>query len=33
LYLAAAIVTIRQLITRARTLYRWDARPTTRRLR
>lgn len=33
LYLAAAIVTIRQLIQRARTLYRWDTRPTTRRLR
>lgn len=33
LYLAAAIVTIRQLIQRARTLYRWDARPTTRRLK
>lgn len=33
LYLAATIVTIRQLIRRARTLYRWDTRPTTRRLR
>lgn len=33
LYLAAAIVTLRQLIQRARTLYRWDTRPTTRRLR
>lgn len=33
LYLAAAIVTIRQLIQRARTLYRWDTRPTTRRLK
>ncbi|HEX5543450.1 MAG TPA: transposase [Micromonospora sp.] len=33
LYLAAAIVTIRQLIRRARTLYRWDTRPTTRRLK
>jgi len=33
LYLAATIVTIRQLIQRARTLYRWDTRPTTRRLR
>ncbi len=33
LYLAAAIVTIRQLIQRARTLYRWDTRPTIRRLR
>ncbi|MGC4857355.1 IS5/IS1182 family transposase, partial [Micromonospora sp. DT4] len=30
---AAAIVTIRQLIQRARTLYRWNTRPTTRRLR
>lgn len=33
LYLAAAIVTIRQLIQRARTLYRWNSRPTTRRLK
>ncbi|SIM86047.1 IS5 family transposase [Micromonospora cremea] len=33
LYLAATIVTIRQLIQRARTLYRWDTRPTTRRLK
>jgi transposase len=33
LYLAAALVTIRQLIRRARTLYRWDARPTTRRIK
>jgi hypothetical protein len=33
LYLAAAIVTVRQLIRRARTLYRWDTRPTTRRLK
>jgi Transposase DDE domain len=33
LYLAAALVTVRALIQRARTLYRWDARPTTRRLR
>lgn len=33
LYLTAAIVTIRQLIHRARTLYRWDTRPTTRRLK
>ncbi|MEU0559475.1 IS5/IS1182 family transposase, partial [Dactylosporangium sp. NPDC006015] len=33
LYLAAAIVTIRQLIQRARTHYRWDTRPTTRRLK
>lgn len=33
LYLAAAFVTVRQLIRRARTLYRWDDRPTTRRLK
>jgi transposase len=33
LHLAAAFVTIRQLIRRARTLYRWDTRPTTRRLK
>ena len=33
LYLAAAFVTLRALIRRARTLYRWDARPTTRRLK
>jgi hypothetical protein len=33
LYLAAALVTVRQLIRRARTLYRWDTRPTTRRLK
>ena len=33
LYLAAAFVTIRQLIRRARNLYRWDTRPTTRRLK
>ena len=33
LYLAAALVTIRTLIQRARTLYRWDTRPTTRRLK
>ncbi|MBB5156826.1 IS5 family transposase [Saccharopolyspora phatthalungensis] len=33
LYLAAAIVTVRQLIQRARPLYRWDTRPTTRRLK
>jgi hypothetical protein len=32
LYLAAALVVVRQLIQRARTLYRWDTRPTTRRL-
>ena len=33
LYLAAALVTVRQLIQRARTLYRWRSRPTTRRLK
>jgi hypothetical protein len=33
LYLAAAFVTIRHLIQRARTRYRWDRRPTTRRLK
>jgi hypothetical protein len=33
LYLAAAFVTVRALIQRARTLYRWDSRPTTRRLK
>ena len=33
LYLAAALVTIRQLIRRARTLYRWSTRPNTRRLK
>jgi hypothetical protein len=33
LYLAAAFVTVRQLIQRARTHYRWDTRPTTRRLK
>ena len=32
LYLAAALTVIRRLINRARTLYRWPARPTTRRL-
>lgn len=32
LYLAAALTVIRRLINRARTHYRWDARPTTRRL-
>jgi DNA-binding transcriptional MerR regulator len=31
--LAAALVVIRRLIGRARTLYRWPTRPTTRRLR
>jgi hypothetical protein len=33
LYLAAALVTIRQLIQRARSRYRWHTRPTTRRLK
>ncbi|WP_327420434.1 IS5 family transposase [Streptomyces sp. NBC_01527] len=33
LYLAAAFVTVRALIRRARKLYRWSTRPTTRRLR
>ena len=33
LYLAAALVTIRQLIQRARNRYRWDSRPTTKRLK
>lgn len=33
LHLAAALVTVRQLIQRARTRYRWDTRPTTRRLK
>jgi hypothetical protein len=33
LYLAAALVTIRQLIQRARKRYRWDGRPTTKRLK
>jgi hypothetical protein len=33
LYLAAALTMIRRLINRARTLYRWPTRPTTRRLR
>jgi hypothetical protein len=33
LYLAAAFVTVRALIRRARTLYRWAGRPTTRRLK
>ena len=31
LYLAAALTVIRRLINRARTLYRWPTRPTTRR--
>ena len=33
LFLAAALVVIRQLIQRARRRYRWLSRPTTRRLR
>jgi hypothetical protein len=33
LYLAAAFVIIRQLIQRARHRYRWDTRPTTKRLK
>jgi hypothetical protein len=33
LYLAAALVTVRRLIQRARTRYRWDTRPTTKRLK
>jgi hypothetical protein len=33
LFLAAALVVVRQLIQRARRRYRWDTRPTTRRLR
>ncbi|MEV6022092.1 IS5 family transposase [Streptomyces sp. NPDC052036] len=33
LYLAAALVTLRMLIRRATNLYRWDDRPTTRRLK
>ena len=33
LYLAAALVTIRQLIQRARARYRWDTRPITKRLK
>jgi hypothetical protein len=32
LYLAAAFVTVRSLIQRARHLHRWDTRPTARRL-
>ena len=32
-YLAAALVVIRQIIQRARTRYRWDTRPTTKRLK
>jgi hypothetical protein len=33
LYLSAAIVTLRMLIRRATLLYRWNKRPTTRRLK
>lgn len=33
LYLAAVLVTIGQLIQQARNHYRWDSRPTTRRLK
>ncbi len=33
LYLAAAFVTVRALIRRARRRYRWEGRPTTRRLK
>jgi len=33
LYLAATFVTVRALIRQARTRYRWDTRPTTRRLK
>ena len=33
LYLAGAFVTVRALIQRARKRYRWDTRPTTRRLK
>ena len=33
LYLAATFVTIRALIREARTRYRWNSRPTTRRLK
>ena len=33
LYLAATLTVTRRLINRARTLYRWPTRPTTRRLR
>jgi transposase len=33
LFLAAAVVVIRQLIQRARPRYRWPSRPTTRRLK
>jgi IS5 family transposase len=33
LYLSATIVTLRMLIRRATSLYRWDDRPTTKRLK
>jgi hypothetical protein len=33
LFLAAALVVVRQLLHRARTRYRWPTRPTTRRLK
>jgi hypothetical protein len=33
LYLSAAIVNLRMLIRRATPLYRWDSRPTTKRLK
>ncbi|MPY55253.1 IS5 family transposase [Streptomyces acidicola] len=33
LYLAAALITLRMLIRRATSRYRWDDRPTTRRLK
>ena len=33
LFLAAALVVLRQLIQRARLRYRWPTRPTTRRLK
>lgn len=33
LYLAAAFVTLRMLIPRSTSRYRWDGRPTTRRLK
>lgn len=33
LYLAAAFVVVRRLIQQARTRYRWDTRPTTKRLK
>ncbi len=33
MYHAVALVTIRQLIQRARKRYHWDSRPTTKRLK